>query len=113
MSVAHAASGLVYIQSLMFQIAELEPVHDIIICLFGIKVTPPRQIGKERSDAVGKTLLYKVVAKVHVIFRAYCYCYVNWSCPVALGNHFEHHQITLSKNALSFQRYNHLVRNGI
>ena len=65
--VAHAEDGLVEVDARHVDTAELELVHDVVEGLLRIEVTGACLVGGERRDAVGQSLLYKVVAQVHIV----------------------------------------------
>ena len=113
MSITHAHGCLVDIETLLLEVTELESGHDHMIGLLCIEALCTRNIRCEWSDAVYKTFLYEVLAKVHVIFFTHSECYVERTGPVALCQHFQHHQVTLVESALACQRNNHLVRDRI
>ena len=101
MGIAHTHSSLVDVESLLFQIAELESGHDVVISLLGIEILSTWFVGGERSDTVYETLLYEVVTQIHVVVLTYSQCYVDRAYPVALSYHFQHHQVALVECILS------------
>ena len=84
MGIAHTHGSLVDIESLLLQVTELESGHDVVIGLLSIEVLRTWLVGGEWSDTVGKTLLYEVVAKVHIVLLSHGKSHVDRTCPVAL-----------------------------
>ena len=82
--IAHTHGSLVDIESLLLQVTELESGHDVVIGLLCIEVLRTWLVGGEWSDTVGKTLLYEVVAKVHIVLLSHGKSHVDRTCPVAL-----------------------------
>ena len=109
----HTHHGLVNVESGRFQTAELEAVHYIIICLLRIEVANAGVACGERCDAVSKTLLHEVVAKVHIVVRTYGCGYVKRTLPITLGKHLKHHKVILVESSLACQRDDHAVRYGV
>ena len=52
MCIAHAHGGLVEIEALLLQVAELESGHDVMIGLLCVEVLGTWLVGGERSDTV-------------------------------------------------------------
>ena len=93
--VTHAHHGLVEIDALLVKTAVLEAVHHIVIHLLRIEVLRAVADGGERGDTTGQSFLHEVVAKVHVVLLTYGDGNIDRTCPVALCNHLEHHEVTL------------------
>ena len=106
---AHAHHCLVEIDAWSVETAKAELVHHAVVGALGVEVLCPWSICGERSDAVDKSLLHEVVAEVHIVFLANGECHVYRTCPVAVGNEFEHHHVTLVECALALERDNHTV----
>ena len=111
MSVAHAHDGLVYVQSLARQSTKAEAVHDGIVGLVDIHVVV--RIDGVRNNAVGKAFLQLVVAETCISIRAHSGGDVQWTCPVGVGKHFQHHQVRLDECRLAGKRDDHLVGDGV
>lgn len=97
----------------MLEVAKLEAVHHVVIGALRVEVLGARGIGGERSDAVGHSFFYEVVSQVHVVLRSHGHGHVDGTCPVALGDDFQHHEVVLIESVLAFERDDHLVRYGI
>ena len=106
MGVAHAHHRLIDIKTWLFQSTKLKLLHQTVVGALRVEVLRSGNSHAilcrgEWCDAVDQTLLHEVVAEVHVVVFAHRCSYVDRSCPVALGNHFEHHQVTLIERTLS------------
>lgn len=95
----HTGDGIVKIQAWLVKTAVLELVHHHVVCLLRVKVVGV--VGVERRDAVHKTLLYEVLAEVHVIVSTNGESHIERTCPVVVGQHLEQHQVTLVEGALT------------
>ena len=96
--VAHAHHCLVEIDALLADTTELEASHDVLIYSFGVEVLHSlnrfsSETCLERRDAVGETLLHEVVAKAHVVVAADGGGNIDRTCPVALHQHLQNHEV--------------------
>ena len=113
MVVAHAHHRFVEIDALLGHVAVFEAFHHVVVHFFAVKVLGTRNIGGERCDAVGQTLLYEVVSQVHIVVLPHGGGHIHWSCPVALGKYLKHHQVALVQRVLAFERDHHAVGNAV
>ena len=111
MCVAHSYHSFVEIDSLCGYSAPSELIHYEVICLLCVEATA--FFGIERRDTVQQSFLYEVVAKVHEVVATYGNSHVKRACPVAVGNHFEHHDVVLQQSFLTCERDNHTVWNAV
>ena len=102
MSVAHAQDGFIQIDVRIVDSSELELVHQVVVHLFAVQAASELHVVK-RSDAVGQTFLQEVVGQVQMVFRTYGDGHVDGTFPVGIGQHFQHHQLTLVEHVLAFQ----------
>ena len=111
MGVAHTQHGFVEINALCGYSAPSELVHNEVIGLVCVEATC--LLGVERCDTVQQSFLYEVVAKVHKVVAAYGNSHIKRTCPVAVGNHFEHHNVALHQSVLTYERDSHTVWNAV
>ena len=107
--VAHTHHRLVEIEALMVESAPLVAVHHIVVSPLRVETLGSWSVCRERRYAVGETLTYEVVAKIHVVVLPYGRSYVHGTRPVAAGNDFKHHHIVLVESRLALQRDDHTV----
>ena len=100
--VTHAHGVLVDIDARLVDATELELVHQVVVHLFAVQAASELHV-VERSDAVGQTFLQEVVGQVQMVFRTYGDGHVDGTFPVGIGQHFQHHQLTLVEHVLAFQ----------
>ena len=98
---AHTHYSLVEVEPLLLKTAELELVHDIIVCLLCIEVC--LLVCRKWSDAVHKTFLNEVIAEVHEVLSTYCEGNIQWTCPVGVAYHLKHHEVVLVECALALE----------
>ena len=113
MGVAHPHHGLVDIQPRLREATIAEAFHHVVIGGHGVEVLGPRHVRGERRDAVGKALLHEVVAEVHEVLLAHGHCHVEWTRPVALSYHLEHHEVVLVEGILALERDDHAVGDSV
>ena len=63
----------------------------------------------ERCDSVCESFLNEVITQVHEVFGTYGYCHVKRPSPIAIGNHFEHHEVVFVECVLTSQGDYHTV----
>ena len=101
MGIAHAHDGLVEVDAWCVHSSELKVLGHGLVGLFGVEVLHAGCVGGEWCDAVHQSLLHEVVAKVHIVFLSYCQCHIDGARPVGVGNHLEHHQVSLVQCSLA------------
>ena len=110
---AHAHRSLVDIETGMAEVAVLEAVHHSVVGLVGVEALGVLSTRVERRDAVGKSLLDEVVAKVHEVLLTNGRSHVDRTCPVAVGDNLEHHQVALAQIVVTGERDGHPVGDAV